>query len=122
VRLPFGVVSPWFNGQSDILTFSSEELVATKIRALHQRRKGRDLFDLWLALTQMGLEPAEIVACFAPYRPEGYTREAALETFDGHVAHAGFRGDLSPMMVDVPAGYDIDDAAELIRTVLLERP
>ena len=38
-----------------MLTCQSEELVATKLRALVQRKKnkkkGRDLFDLWPALT-----------------------------------------------------------------------
>lgn len=39
--------SPWRHGEADITTFSLEELLATKLRALYQRRKGRDLFDLW---------------------------------------------------------------------------
>jgi predicted nucleotidyltransferase component of viral defense system len=29
-----------------------EELLGTKLRALYQRRKGRDLFDLYIALLQ----------------------------------------------------------------------
>jgi len=40
-----------------VLTFEPAELVATKLRALYQRRMGRDLFDLWLALTHIGLDP-----------------------------------------------------------------
>ncbi len=39
--------SLWRNGEADVVTFSKEELLATKLRALYQRRKGRDLFDLW---------------------------------------------------------------------------
>lgn len=80
IRLQYAVESPWWNGQADVQTFTSPELVATKLRALHQRRKGRDLFDLWLALTEMHLDPVEIAACFAPYRPEGYDRVAAEAT------------------------------------------
>lgn len=53
------------------------ELVATKIRALFQRSKGRDLFDLWLAITRLGVTPADLVACFGPYRPDGYTARRA---------------------------------------------
>lgn len=45
----FAVDSPWFSGEAAVSTFTIEELTATKIRALFQRRKGRDLFDLWLA-------------------------------------------------------------------------
>src|SRR5947207_4494711 len=45
------VESSWWSGRADILTFEPEELLATKLRALYQRSKGRDLFDLWLGLT-----------------------------------------------------------------------
>jgi predicted nucleotidyltransferase component of viral defense system len=67
--VPFRVLSSWFTGAADVVTFSACELVASKIRALYQRRKGRDLFDLWLALDEMGLDPDGIIAAFAPYRP-----------------------------------------------------
>ena len=43
---PFIVHSEWFNGTCEILTYELAELIATKLRALYQRRKGRDLFDL----------------------------------------------------------------------------
>ena len=80
---------------ADVLTFQLEELVATKLRALFQRKKGRDLFDLWLALTILGLDPAEIVDCFGPYKPEGYTAERARQGLDEHLADEGFRWWLS---------------------------
>lgn len=38
--------NPWFTGKAEIATFSREELLATKLRALLQRDKGRDLLDL----------------------------------------------------------------------------
>jgi predicted nucleotidyltransferase component of viral defense system len=41
---------PWFSGETKIATFSNEELLSTKIRALLQRNKGRDLIDLSHAL------------------------------------------------------------------------
>ena len=36
---------------------SPSELLATKLRALYQRSKGRDLFDLWLGLTVLKPTP-----------------------------------------------------------------
>jgi hypothetical protein len=119
--VPFAVASPWWSGEADVLTFRPEELVATKLRALFQRRKGRDLFDLWLALTVLGLDPGEIVECFAPYRPDGYTAERARAGLDEHLTNAAFRADLLPLLREVPEGYDIDVAAELVGNVLLER-
>ena len=44
--LPLKVTNPWFSGSADISTFSTEEVLATKLRALLQRNKGRDLVDL----------------------------------------------------------------------------
>lgn len=43
---PFTVENPWFTGQVSIAAFEPEELFGTKLRALLQRRQGRDLFDL----------------------------------------------------------------------------
>lgn len=119
-RVPYRVDSAWWSGTANVLTFQPEELVATKLRALFQRKKGRDLFDLWLALTVLGLEPAEIVACFARYRPDGYTAERALRGLEEHTADAGFRADLLPLMRDAPAGYGVDEAAAHVALVLLD--
>ena len=49
-RMPFSVVNKWYNGKCDVLTYQLDELVGTKLRALYQRRKGRDLYDLYKAL------------------------------------------------------------------------
>lgn len=43
---PFEVQNPWFTGKTTIPTFTCEEMLATKFRALLQRDKGRDLYDL----------------------------------------------------------------------------
>ena len=48
-NVPFAVESRWFSGRADIPTFHLDELMGTKLRALYQRKKGRDLFDLWHA-------------------------------------------------------------------------
>lgn len=47
IRRPFQISNGWFTGATEVLTFCPEELVATKLRALYERNKGRDLFDLW---------------------------------------------------------------------------
>ena len=46
ITIPYEVENPWFSGGTEIPTFSREEMLATKLRALLQRNKGRDLFDL----------------------------------------------------------------------------
>ena len=114
VRLPFSVQSAWFSGQADVLTFASPELFATKIRALYQRRKGRDLFDLWLALTELDLDGSDMLAAFEPYRPDGITAGLAESNLRAKLDDDGFRNDLNALVADWPAEYDIDSAADLV--------
>lgn len=66
-RYPFSVDNRWFRAESEIASFAPEELFGTKLRALLQRRKNRDLFDLHVGLKQLSLDPTRIVACFEHY-------------------------------------------------------
>lgn len=62
------MTNPWFTGKAEIATFSKEEMLATKLRALLQRDKGRDLIDLSHANTVFGnLDLALTVACFGQF-------------------------------------------------------
>ena len=79
---PFTVDNPWFSGSAEVATFALEELAATKIRALYQRAKGRDLFDLWLATSVGGARPSDIADCFQTYQPAGWTTAAAAVNLD----------------------------------------
>jgi predicted nucleotidyltransferase component of viral defense system len=67
VGVPFRVESRWFAGEAAVTTYEPNELLATKLRALYQRKKGRDLFDLWLALERGFVEPSELLRCFHRY-------------------------------------------------------
>lgn len=49
INKEFQVNSRWYTGVANITTYSLEELLSTKLRALYQRKKGRDLFDLNIA-------------------------------------------------------------------------
>jgi len=113
------VDSRWWAGAACVPTFQPAELVATKIRALYQRSKGRDLFDLWLALTRLHLAPQVIVAAFAPYRPAGLTSRHATENLRRKLDDVQFRHDLDLLVGDPPHDYDIDAAAELVADTLL---
>lgn len=68
----FAVENPWFTGRTSIASFEPEELFGTKLRALLQRRKGRDLFDLHQGLERLSLDPAKVIEAFNHYlRQEG---------------------------------------------------
>jgi len=121
IRHPFTVKSAWYEGTADVLTFSREELVATKLRALYQRLKGRDLFDLWLALDRLRLDPSEIVASFAPYRPETYSAVLAEKNLREKLGRPAFRDDLKPLVRAIPEEYDVMMAGELVIAELFSK-
>ena len=64
---PFRVDNPWFTGQANVTSFAAEELFGTKLRALLQRRKSRDLFDLSEGLLQLNLDLDKMIQCFDHY-------------------------------------------------------
>ncbi|MGY3582090.1 putative nucleotidyltransferase component of viral defense system [Bradyrhizobium sp. USDA 4341] len=49
---PFSLENEWFSGKAQITTFLVEEILSTKFRALLQRDKGRDIFDLGRAIEE----------------------------------------------------------------------
>jgi predicted nucleotidyltransferase component of viral defense system len=70
---PFELVNGWHRAKTEIVSFEPEELFGTKLRALLQRRQGRDLFDLDQGLKQLALDATKVIACFDHYlRLEGH--------------------------------------------------
>jgi hypothetical protein len=118
VTRPFTVSSPWSTGAADVPTFTIEELTATKIRALFQRSKGRDLFDLWLAVEHEGISPAAIAECFGPYRPDGWTMARALDNLRTKLQDPTFTTDLELLVAQRPDGYRIHEGAAAAEAVI----
>jgi len=115
---PLTVASSWFTGSAEVPTFVLEELIATKLRALYQRTKGRDAFDLWLVAQAFDLEPADVAACFAPYRPVGWTTTLARTNLAAKLANPGFLEDLRPLVIDWPEGFDAESASAAALSLL----
>lgn len=68
VKFPFKVESSWFKGSCEITTYQLEELLGTKLRALYQRRKGRDLYDIHKAFASRGnLNIEHLIKCYLEY-------------------------------------------------------
>ncbi|MDY0280358.1 MAG: nucleotidyl transferase AbiEii/AbiGii toxin family protein [Salinivirgaceae bacterium] len=66
-EVPFEVNSAWFSGKASIQTYNIHEMLGTKLRALYQRSKGRDLFDLFYAKRHLSLNLDEIIHCYRKY-------------------------------------------------------
>ena len=119
--IPFTVDSRWFRGSAKVVTYELEELLGTKLRALYQRKKGRDLFDLAAALETTTVDPARIVEAFTAYMKEEGKR-VTRAVFERNLAEkqrsVQFSADLAPLLT---SGYtwDKDLAAETVLTRLV---
>jgi predicted nucleotidyltransferase component of viral defense system len=63
----YQVENPWFSGGASIRTYELEELIGTKFRALYQRSKGRDLYDLWMAISKLNVDCNKVLEAFSYY-------------------------------------------------------
>ncbi|MDR1122250.1 MAG: nucleotidyl transferase AbiEii/AbiGii toxin family protein [Dysgonamonadaceae bacterium] len=63
----FSINNQWFSGNCSVTTYHLEELLGTKLRALYQRRKGRDLFDLYKAISIQMVDIKNIIRCYREY-------------------------------------------------------
>ena len=114
---PFEVRCRWFTGQAAVRTFTLDELLATKLRALYQRKKGRDLFDIWHALESGGADAGRLVFLFGQYMDrEGHavTRAEFEENLAAKETDPVFRADIGPLLAP-GTRWDFDEALAAVR-------
>ena len=101
VKIPFQVESRWFQGDARVTTYTLDELLGTKLRALFQRKKGRDLFDLQDALRRGSVDPEAVIRCLRRYLLKGghgMSRAQMEENLDAKRRNARFVGDIVPLL------------------------
>ena len=89
--------------QATLNGFEIHEMLGTKMRALFQRKRGRDLFDLYWALTESAtaVNPAEIIASFQYYMKQEGSKAGSAEfvrILQEHLQDAGFLSDMKPLL------------------------
>lgn len=115
IAIEHSVDSRWWQGEAQVPTFALTEMMATKLRALYQRRKGRDLFDLWLVLTTERPDPGTIVAGLRHYMKDRvFTYRDLATNLRDKLGDADFRSDLDPLLIAVPDDYTVASAADLV--------
>ena len=125
VRVPFKVENSWFSGECEVLTYELAELTGTKLRAVYQRRKGRDLFDLWKILTLVPeIDRERVMQSYERYL--GFTA-SHLPTYKEFVMNMEeklqdeeFLTD-TQMILGPQVGYNPQVAWEKVKTDLVER-
>jgi predicted nucleotidyltransferase component of viral defense system len=119
----FEVTSRWFTGAANLRTYDLDELLGTKLRALYQRKKGRDLFDLGLALQRGGVSPERVVEVFSKYMEfDGakVTRAMFEQNLAAKKKDPIFTADMTPLLAHGQA-WDFDDAFDRVWTQLVVR-
>lgn len=115
---PFAMDSDWHRANTEIASFEPEELFGTKLRALLQRRKNRDLFDLHEGLKQLTIDTDRLLACFVHYlalEGQSITRAMAEQRMLEKLARS-LTEDISPLL---PAGirFNGDDALQAFERI-----
>ena len=119
----FAVKSRWFSGMAAIKTYSLNELLGTKLRALYQRKKGRDLFDLWIAHQYPEFDAGKVVECFRRYlEHEGLqiSRAEFEANLDKKLSDSGFTDDTKPLLAPGVL-WSVEEAGRFVLEELISR-
>ena len=123
VEMPFSFPFRDKEVQTRIKGFDIHEMLGTKMRAMFQRKRGRDLFDLYWALTKSPtpVDPAAIIASFEHYlKQEGSKagRAEFIAILDAHLKDRGFCSDME-LLLRHGITYDPQTAGSYVKTHLL---
>ncbi len=116
------VDSPWFSGSAEVVTYKLEELMGTKLRALYQRQKGRDLFDLHHVLeNHPSLDHRAVISCFQRYLAFE-SLEVSRAQFEANMNEKmrsqRFKVDIQPIL-HPERGFDMAKAYSLVHQRLI---
>lgn len=124
-QYPFQVKSSWFDGNCRLTTYRIEELLGTKLRALYQRRKGRDLYDLYISIIHK--EKLDVDALIHSYREymsfsvgKPPTQKEFLMNMDAKMQDSEFLGDTTALLRP-NTRYNPQEAYELVKKILLDK-
>lgn len=124
LEMPFLIDNGWFSGETTIKTYALAELIGTKLRALYQRRKGRDLFDLYQVLIQNPtLDTSQVVQCFQNYLQKdglSVSRAEFEENMHHKLENTLFREDILPLLANGHL-YDQLEAYKVVHNQIISK-
>jgi predicted nucleotidyltransferase component of viral defense system len=122
-NIKYHVNSEWFTGKVNIVTYSLPELMATKLRALYQRRKGRDLFDIWLVLDRNLIDVNEMIKIFEEYckfNNQNITRALFEQSMAEKYQHKDFASDMR-VLLTTEQYWDFKEAFDLVQKEVINK-
>ncbi len=123
VQIPFSFPFRDKPVQTQIKGYDIHEMLGTKLRAMFQRKRGRDLFDLYWALTKStsAVDPSGIIESFQHYMKQEGTKAGRAEfvgILEAHLKDRGFCSDMEPLLRS-GISYDPQSAGSFIKANLL---
>lgn len=124
IKFPFSVNNSWFSGKAEITTYCLEELLGTKLRALYQRRKGRDLFDIYYVLSNQIVDIEKLIKCYRTYMnfvvDKPPTQKEFILNVEQKISDPEFIGDIKSLLrPDII--YNEEIALQKVTTEILEK-
>lgn len=123
-EIPYEVKNSWFTGKCNLTGYELEELLGTKLRALYQRRKGRDLFDLYWALANHKLDTDKVIQCYKAYMNYSVenppTQKQFLSNMEEKMTDKEFLQDIHSILKP-EVEYDNVKAWEVVKKELIEK-
>ncbi|MDR0680806.1 MAG: nucleotidyl transferase AbiEii/AbiGii toxin family protein [Dysgonamonadaceae bacterium] len=123
-EIPYQVNNAWFSGQCHITGYEIEELLGTKLKALYQRKKGRDLFDLYWALIHLDIDIGKVIHCYKIHMKHAVdkppTQKQFLANMSEKLTDRDFTEDIRLVLMR-GVEYDNEAAWKLVRKELVER-
>lgn len=121
----FEVNSQWFKGACNITTYDIEELLGTKLRALYQRKKGRDLYDLYKAISILpSLSNEKIIQVYRHYMKHEISgvppAEIYLKNIEAKMNDQEFLGDTIALLRPDET-YDPIEGFRLVKSELINK-
>lgn len=118
------IESSYFSGETRIVSYKLEELLGTKLRALYQRRKGRDLFDLNYALKMSKPIIRGILSCYHKYMEFSDGKTIAAKEFimnlDEKMQDDVFLGDMKALLRP-EVEFNMNEAYNLVKRELISK-
>ncbi|MEA2081489.1 MAG: nucleotidyl transferase AbiEii/AbiGii toxin family protein [Elusimicrobiota bacterium] len=122
-EVPFKVESGWFTGNCVVKTYHFDELIGTKLRALYQRRKGRDLYDIYKALCSKQSNSQSILKCYREYMRYSVQKVPSKKEFliniEAKMKEPEFLNDVKALLKPGEI-YNSDTAFEIVKTKLID--
>lgn len=122
VRVSFSVKNDWFSGQCEVLTYELDELVGTKVRALYQRLKGRDLFDVYTALITGKLDIERVMTAYDRYlrfvASHAPTYKEFVLNMDEKMQNPEFLGDTTGLLRP-GLTFEMQPSWEIVRDIII---